>query len=50
MRVSVTRAAVCMEEKGMGNANRIQGCIQSASMSGMRTGTHMSTAEQLKKH
>jgi len=33
-----------------GDANRIQGCIQLASTSGMRTGMHMSTVEQSKKH
>jgi len=37
-RISGTRVAVCMEEKGAG-CNRVQGCIQLVSESGMRTGT-----------
>jgi len=48
-RVSVTRAAVCMEEKGRG-CEQGTGCIQSVSKSGMRTDTHRNTAEQLKKY
>jgi len=42
-------AAVHIEEKGMGMRTGT-GHIQSASKSGMRTGTHMSTAEQSKKY
>ena len=34
--------------KGGGDANRAQGCIQSASESGSRTGTHVGTVEQLR--
>ena len=49
-RISVTRVAVRMEEKGAGDANRVQGCIQLVSESGMRIGTHMITAQQSKKH
>jgi len=48
-RVSVTRTAVCMEEKGMGMRTGT-GCIQSVSESGMGTGTHRNTAEQSKKY
>jgi len=36
-RVSVTRVAVCMEVKEMGDVNREPGCIQSASKLGMST-------------
>src|SRR5882724_6910535 len=36
--------------EGTGEANWVQGCIQSVSELGMRTGTHMSTAEQLTEY
>jgi len=46
LEVSVTRAAVRIG--GRDRAGRLgTGCIQSVSESGMRIGTHMSTAEQL---
>jgi len=45
-RVSVTRAAVRIGGKGRAGGLGT-GCIQSVSESGMRIGTHKSTAEQL---
>ena len=46
---SVTRVAVHMGE-GDRDVNREQGCIQSASESGLRTGMHVGTVEQLEEH
>jgi len=48
-RVSVTRVAVRMGSRG-GEANWVQGHIQSGPNSGMRTGMPRNTAEQQKKH
>src|SRR5882724_10976383 len=48
-RASVTGVAVHMRRKGWG-CKQGQGCIQSVSESGMRTGTHTINAEQSKKH
>ena len=45
---SVTRVAVCIRVKGDRDVNRAQGCIQLASESGSRTGTHVGTVEQLR--
>src|SRR5882724_7339319 len=36
--------------EGTGEANWVQGCIQLVSESGMRTGMHMSTVEQLTEY
>ena len=41
---------VTLTVTGGGDASRVQGCIQSVSESGMRTGMHRNTAEQSKKY
>jgi len=49
-RVSVARVAVRMGVGRDGDANRIQGCIQTGSKSGMSIEMQKPTAEQSKKH
>ena len=49
-RVSVTRVTVSMGVEEMGMQTGHRGAIQSASESGMRTGTCKTTVEQAKKY